>query len=519
MSDSLGHFIQAFEQQTAARDALQPLLELIIDQSGVGIIVADARGVLRAFNAEAEIQHGKGLHLVPADAWIQTYGLMNLDGSALQLQDLALYRALRGERVDHFCYLLRTSNGEERVIEGNANPLRHSDGQSAGAVVITRDETAHYRATKQLQDSRSELHRSEALKSQMITNSADCLLNIRTGGGVACLNTQASVLLGLKEASAPPAWRAFWPGKRSRKAAIAALRKAWRGEVARFEGRTEFVLRQSHWWSVVLCPIRDAAGQVDSVFAALRDVTGIKQAASESRRRATFAQQLMGIVSHDLRNPIGAILLSASQMQRRTDLDDKAKRSLGRMIWSAERANRLIYDLLDFTQAQLQGGLRINRQWVNAQDILQRVLEEIRAANPARRIDFCFEGEPSAEIDPDRVSQIITNLVANALQHSPEDLPVAVRAIGNRQCLCIKVHNDGPPIDPALLPRLFSPMQRGTRRLSRVRSIGLGLYIVKLVAQAHGGEATVQSNDDIGTEFIAMLPRRSLDAALLLPTM
>ena len=507
MSESLGHFIQAFEQQTAARDALQPLLELIIDQSGVGIIVADAEGVLRAFNAEAERQHGKGLHLVPADQWIKTYGLMNIDGTPLRLEQLALYRALRGEAVDHFCYLLRTSDGDERVIEGNANPLRHRDGTSAGAVVISRDETAHYRATQQLRLSRTELQRSEAFNAQMITNSPDCLLLIDGSGHIEFLSDHSRELLDLRDGAPPLRWDRFWAGKRSHSAAQVALRSARAGQVARFEGQTEFAVHQTHWWSVAVCPIQDDSNQVHRVFAALRDVTRIKEAESDSRRRAAFAQQLVGIVSHDLRNPVSAILLLANQMQRRPDLDEKQRRSLDRIVWSAQRANRLIYDLLDFTQAQLQGGLRIARQWLNVQDIVQRVIDEIRVANPSRIIDVVVEGDTSAEIDPDRIAQIITNLVVNAVQHAPEGLPITVRVSGGSEHLSLTVHNDGPALDPALVAKLFRPMQRGSKRSNKTRSIGMGLYIVKMIAEAHHGEVTVRSSADTGTEFVVVLPR------------
>ncbi len=134
-----------FEDVTAAM-LLRPvedrdLLAAIVEQSGDGIIVCDAKGVVRVFNPAAQRQHGVGLHDAPASDWQKTWGLFEVDGSPLPLESTPLFRALHGEKVEGARWIVRRPDGVQRSLTGTATPLRNHDGTSAGAVVVTRDET------------------------------------------------------------------------------------------------------------------------------------------------------------------------------------------------------------------------------------------------------------------------------------------------------------------------------------------------------------------------------------------
>lgn len=239
----------------------------------------------------------------------------------------------------------------------------------------------------------------------------------------------------------------------------------------------------------------------------ITDMTQQKLAEEEVQRRIEFEQQLVGIVSHDLRNPLSAIVFGASVLLKREGLDEKVTGSARRILASAERAGRMIRDLLDFTQARL-GGIPVHRAPVDLHTHAAQVLDELGHANPERTLELTREGDTQGEWDPDRIDQVISNLVANALKYSPLDSVVRVRTRGEADAVLLEVHNRGEPIPPERLPELFKPLSRGTAKADmQTRSIGLGLYIVDSIVRAHGGTIHVRSTAAEGTLFTVRLPR------------
>jgi signal transduction histidine kinase len=239
-------------------------------------------------------------------------------------------------------------------------------------------------------------------------------------------------------------------------------------------------------------------------------VTRQKEQEAELHRRVEFEQQLIGIVSHDLRNPIHAITLAAHALLRQEELDTRSTRAASRILSSAERAARMIRDLLDFTQARLGGGISLERRPTDLRQLVQQVLDEVEVTCPDRHIEVRQEGDAWGEWDSDRMAQVVTNLVSNALKYSPGETPVRVEVRGEDEAVVLSVHNQGDPIPANLLPRLFEPLRRGTLQMDRTtRSIGLGLYIVKHLVEAHGGTVSARSTEGRGTTFTVRLPRDS----------
>jgi signal transduction histidine kinase len=230
--------------------------------------------------------------------------------------------------------------------------------------------------------------------------------------------------------------------------------------------------------------------------------------AEELRKRASFEQQLIGIVSHDLRNPVTAILVGAASLLRSDDLDERKIKSVVRIQSSAERAHRMIHDLLDFTQARLGGGLRVEPRPMDLHELLLGVLNEVEATHAGRELQFS-RGEDGRGIwDQDRLAQVAQNLLTNAIKYSPEGTPIQVETRNEDGWLVLSVRNQGAPIPPERLSQLFEPLQRATSELDRAgRSVGLGLYIVKQVVDAHGGEIAVESTAGSGTVFTVRLPQ------------
>nr|WP_239989183.1 GAF domain-containing sensor histidine kinase [Corallococcus macrosporus] len=228
----------------------------------------------------------------------------------------------------------------------------------------------------------------------------------------------------------------------------------------------------------------------------------------ELRRRAEFEQQLVGIVSHDLRNPLAAISMSAGLLEKKGELTDSQKRMVWRIGQATERAARMIRDLLDFTKARLGGGIALHRQATDLREVVHQVVDELLVANPGRRVEVELQDEVRGEWDPDRIAQVLTNLLGNALAYSPADAPVRVGTRLEGEAALLSVFNGGEPIPRELLPRLFEPMTRGALKEGQsTRSIGLGLYIVQDIVRGHGGGVEVVSSVEHGTTFTVRLPR------------
>jgi PAS domain S-box-containing protein len=251
----------------------------------------------------------------------------------------------------------------------------------------------------------------------------------------------------------------------------------------------------------------DASGRATRFLGTGLDVSAHKALEAEQQARADFERQLIGIVSHDLRNPLQAILLGARALLRQDTLDERQTRGLLRIQASAERAARLVKDLLDFTQVRLGSGLRVERRPLELGPFIRQVLAEVEAAHPERTLEVQASGDTRGLWDSDRLAQVVTNLVDNALKYSPRDSLVRVRVSGDDGAVSFMVHNRGEPIPRDKLPLLFLPMQRATDRVDREsRSVGLGLYIVDHIARAHGGSVAVSSTEE-GTTFSVWLPR------------
>jgi sigma-B regulation protein RsbU (phosphoserine phosphatase) len=236
----------------------------------------------------------------------------------------------------------------------------------------------------------------------------------------------------------------------------------------------------------------------------VKDEQEISLARAQAESRAQFAEQLVGVVSHDIRNPLSVIHMSAALLQKGVS-GAQQETVVKRIERSVGRVQHLVSDLLDFTEAKLGRGLRVQPRQVDLHQALAESVGELAVAFPDREIRHQASGPGDCQADPDRIAQAVGNLVANAVNHGVADQPVTVRSEGEHGAFRITVHNYGPAIPAALMPLLFEPMMRGSD--VRAHGVGLGLFIVREIVAAHGGNVRATSAPGEGTRFIIELPR------------
>ncbi|MEP6864525.1 MAG: HAMP domain-containing sensor histidine kinase, partial [Deltaproteobacteria bacterium] len=231
-----------------------------------------------------------------------------------------------------------------------------------------------------------------------------------------------------------------------------------------------------------------------------------------TKDRALFAEQMIGIVSHDLRNPLNAIQMGTTLLAE-SGLPEASQRIAARISRATDRATRLIEELLDFTQARLGRGIGVTRAPIDLHQVVADVLDELRLAHPRCRLDHVRTGAGPCSADASRLAQLLGNLVSNAIAYGEPAQPIVVTSALVAATASISVHNAGNAIDPAIQATMFEPMTRGVTTGSAARSVGLGLYIVREIARAHGGAATVTSAAETGTTFAVAWPRDRVSPA------
>jgi signal transduction histidine kinase len=247
-----------------------------------------------------------------------------------------------------------------------------------------------------------------------------------------------------------------------------------------------------------------------------KDVTRFNEAVDEaltesvnrfSEKLDEYRDQFIAILGHDLRNPLGAILMSASYLASSEDLDDKHAKAGRRIRNAADRMNRMVSDLLDLTRTRLGQGISVNRRPIDLGTVCRRVVDELQAFHPDRQLAVACEGDLSGAWDEDRLAQVISNLVGNALQHGDTARETTVRAVAAGGHVVLTVHNFGEPIPETSFKTLFDPMVRSSDHAGQPGSLGLGLFIVREIVNAHRGSITVASAEGTGTTFTVTLPR------------
>jgi signal transduction histidine kinase len=235
-----------------------------------------------------------------------------------------------------------------------------------------------------------------------------------------------------------------------------------------------------------------------------RALAEAERATAEAQRVGALQERLVAVVSHDLRNPLGALKAGLDVLPRLGPLTDRQRTVAARMRGTVGRMERLIHDLLDLARTRQGRTLPVATAPARLGEICAGAIAEIAETGPRSPIELSVEGDDAGLLDASRLAQLVSNLVANAVAHGTLGAPVRVSVCGDGPDLHLEVENQGPAPPPDLLPRLFEPFQRGRRD---GEGLGLGLFIVREIARAHGGEVSVRSGDG-KTVFALRIPRR-----------
>lgn len=285
------------------------------------------------------------------------------------------------------------------------------------------------------------------------------------------------------------------------------LTRALAGEVVRGE---EIMLQQTGGAPRTIrasgAPVMSEDGVPLGGVVAFEDVSEQKAAAREREQIAQFQEQFLGILGHDLRNPLNAITMAATVL---THHPGNEKVLVGRIAASAERMRRMIEQLLDLTRARLGGGIMLATKVVNLSELVSNVVDEIQIASPHCSFILALEPMLLGFWDQGRLEQVFSNVISNAVLYGRPGRPVTINLRGVGALVVCEVHNDNPEgteIEPEQLSILFEPFRRGRSEYQRSQGLGLGLFIAKEIVTAHHGSIEVASSREQGTTFRIILP-------------
>lgn len=225
----------------------------------------------------------------------------------------------------------------------------------------------------------------------------------------------------------------------------------------------------------------------------------------DERKTSELREQFIAVLGHDLRNPLASIAAGTRLLMKEAPTE-KARTVVQLMQASVDRMAGLIDNVLDFARARLGGGWTLHLEEQNVEPIVAQVVAEMRTALPDRKIESLVQAPQPVNCDRVRISQLLSNLIGNAIAHGDAVEPVRVAAVTEAGIFALSVSNAGKEISPDALARLFMPFVRGEN--AGEKGLGLGLYIASEIAKAHGGDLTASSSP-AETRFTFRMPLRA----------
>ena len=420
-------------------------------------------------------------------------------GAPLPPEETPFSKALRGETTTREVLVSRPGTGEDVVMRTSAAPIQ-THGRLIGAVSVSADITEAKRA--------AEAQRASLGHLQALLDYAPAAVFIRDlEGRFVLVNRTYGEIFGIDPALAPgKTVRELRPDAcASLLEAIAAndrtvietRKPIQREEVCTLHGERRIYLS-------FIFPLGDAAGR-------LYAVCGISTEITDRKRVEEARERVIAILGHDLRDPVNAIILAAKMLEA-PELGEEARLKIVHRIGrSGQRMGRMIAELLDFTRGHLGGGIPIAPKPTDLGAICADVTDELLTAHPDVRLELCQTGELTGWWDKERLAQVVSNLVGNAVKHRVRGSPIRLDVAGAKDEVVLIVKNTASGRLPEeQLARIFDAFRGVEQRRTAATEagLGLGLYIAREIVRAHGGSIHATSGADCSFSVVVRLPRR-----------
>jgi len=471
-----------------------PDLVMIADDNGRTIYVNPAFQRLIGYLARPDL---------PLREYPAYYHAYRHEGELFPWDELPLQRAaLRNEALRDVEVYHVTPGGERHITIWNASPLHDPTGKLFGAVAIGRDITAQRQVEAERERLLAELNAT-------LASLADGLMVFDTRAVVVRANARVEEIFNLSEGDLPLSMAALAEkigaenpdGKPYLYEEFPVIR-ALNGE--RVVG-TVMVIHpapgRSAWIAVSSAPVRSPDGQVQGAVSSYTDITNL-HALQEQR------EVLLHSVSHDLRIPLTIVNGHAQllvTLREEANINGAMRQSIEAILRGTHQMNVMIADLVDAARQESRQ-LRLRLAPVHLDAFLQGLLDHSKAVLEVQRITPDLPPDlPGVLADTDRLERIFLNLLSNALKYSLPETPVHVAARSSGGEVVISVSDTGPGIDPADLPHLFERFYRGKGE-HKTEGLGLGLFITKMLVEAHGGQIRAESMPGQGSTFEFTLP-------------
>lgn len=504
--------------RTGRAQAISGQYGVIFAAMADAVVVYDAKGRIVQFNDAAATMFHMRERLtylsLPLDQREAGLEMQDPDGHPLRREEWPAFRVLRGERLNGAStpdIRARTPDGRDLILNISGAPMQDARGRLQGAVCIIRDVTVRRALERDVAERAAELESIFATQTEGIAY-------VDRDGRIIRMNEAQRRLLAEREVDSTHEHVDTWSRQTTPYNALGRpvpreelpFYRALRGETITDEHAVELYQRSLDGRNLVVrisaAPVRNAQGEIVGVVLTTRDVTQQRQLEQQQR-------DILRVVAHDLLSPITGMRLYFATQERRLSQglpplvpDESLLRA---MKANLTRMEYLVNDLRAVTSIEA-GALNLDRSVCDVRAICEREIAVQRALAPERTIHFEAPEEAiQAEVDEQRIGQLVANYLGNALKYSATDKLVTLTLTADDTTVRLAVRDEGPGIPEKERARLWERFHRveGIKPVDGSQSLGLGLYICKAVAEAHGGAVGVESVVGEGSTFWCTLPR------------
>ena len=475
-------------------------LAAIVASADDAIISNDLTGIIRSWNPAAERLFG-----YTAEEAVGQHIFLIVPENCHGQERAVLTRLLDESDIDHYETSRRRKDGVLLEMSVTVSPLRDASGRIVGVSNIARDISA-----------RKGLERDAMRLAAIVQSSDDAIVSKDLNGVILTWNPSAERMFGYTAAEAiGQSITMIIPEERLHEEAT-VLRRIRAGILVRhFETIRRRKDGREVQISLTVSPIRDANGTVIGASKIARDIGEQRRLREIADEAGRTKDEFLAVLSHELRTPLNTVLGYARMLrQPQVNMDDeKRERALGVLERNATILARLVDDVLDASKL-MAGKLRLTIERVNLEQIVRDALETISPAAEAKNITLQLDIESRLETlaDPDRLRQVVLNLLTNAVKFTPLGGTVSVRVFPDGPESVIEVRDTGVGIAPDDLPRVFQRFWQAESGASREHGgLGVGLALVRHLVELHGGNVSATSvGKGHGATFTVRLPPRTL---------